>query len=210
MSDIQQTREMPMYQTDLELYESHHTNSLYKAANKRNVALRANFSSCFKLPEWCNQFAYFCSQPPRTERLVTWSTIRAGFGLRIAQLKVLKQLHAKSDRLGHLTEWSIKSVMTPKNFRRVLQRLIAAEVLQEVDSGIYTINPAIVYGRDWWSPFAQGHLITAWMNGAPVAMPNLDKVHQCHKFDLELGCREASRVTRRSWAECERRKLEAA
>jgi hypothetical protein len=100
--------------------------------------------------------------------------------------------------------------MTSKNYKRELQRLIAAKVLQEVDAGIYTINPAIVYGQDWWSPFAQGYLITAWMNGVPVAMPNLDTVHQCHKFDLELGCREARRITRKSWAECERRKLEAA
>ena len=195
-----------MQQTDLELFEAPYFENLHKAETKRNAELRANFSSCFKLPEWPCVFVYFNEQPPRTERMTSWSDIKLAFGMNDQQLAVMKALHDLGDRYGHITAAAVTTVIQSKNYKRTVDRLIKAELIQEVAQNIFTINPSIIYGRDWWSPFAQGYLVTSWMNAMPVSMPKLTNVLQLHKRDMKLGCDLAARNLK-SWDDIQERKV---
>jgi hypothetical protein len=185
---------MDYHQIDLSNTSSAQIDFTFKSQTSQNKELRELFALRLKLPEWSNSFCYWLKEPEHHERMVNWNEICDKFGLKRGYRKVLKGLYGKADHTGLLAYESMVAIIPNKNRFRTLNALYVADVLSQRGPDLFCINPSIMWGKEWWSPAAQGILAVTWMNGELVTFPRLNKLRDIYKMSMEFGCEWASQT----------------
>lgn len=163
------TDEEKLLRIELENIDDHadDTDRIQSSLANTNYRTRQIFSNCFKLPEWSNPFIYWYNMPTGTSRLTTWEEIGTAFKLTVSQRLNLQELENQTNLRGRIKYTDY----TKKDKSRIVQQLLKKQVVKIIEHlegddfvDVIVLNPSIVYGRSWWSPFMQGVMLVEWMN----------------------------------------------
>lgn len=139
-----------------------------------NKEVRETFAQVMVLPEWDNAFCYWTKCPKVPSRLQTTEAVAQGFGLRKAQTAPIDKIIDCALETAPSYRQALRGMvhyeqLKLRNKDRTLQRLAEAGVIKVIDEYIVP-NPAVLYGKDWYSPFVQGVLLTEYMNEVLVPL----------------------------------------
>lgn len=144
-------------------------NQIQESIGKRNYTVREAFSHCFKVPEWSNIFCYWYRMPKHASDLTAWTEIQRKFGITSSQTSNLQTVLDKADCAGRIR---YKDLVL-KDKARIIVQLVKHDCVKRFgystdgskgDKEFIVVNPAIVYARDWWSPFMQGVMLCEYQN----------------------------------------------
>lgn len=127
-----------------------------------NEKTRDFFSKSFPIVEWVNPFCYWYKEPEYTDRLTPWDEIQDVFNITSKELELLQFFHTNSNFTGACSYKYLKEYKD-RNKTRYLRALTHKGCVKLYHNHV-VINPCIMYGRSWYSPFYQGALLAAYMN----------------------------------------------
>ena len=141
----------------------------------KNAELHQAWSTTMKLPRWDNWYCYAADAPEHPQRLQTWETVTEPFGLGRSELSVLKQIG----------ERCLTANVKAKDKARILRSLHRKQAITTIGDCL-VVNPAIVVGRNWWSPFMLGVFLVEWQEGVLIKI-RVNSIDRYDRWSLETG-----------------------
>ena len=164
--------------------------NIYKSIStiKSNAEFHTIMADLYSMPLWINKDVYDYLPPNTDKPLTPWSDIGPAFSLTQHDLELLKILFTISDDYGTVSFDVVDSLMGIED----LASLVEAEVMQKVDDETYVVNPSIIWGRSYLSPFTKGLLVSYWINcKEPLVAYDPLRIHK-FSLDATAGFRSAN------------------
>jgi hypothetical protein len=153
-----------------------------------NKGIRDEFALCMKVWEWANPFCYWYKEPEFAERLTSWEDIQTTTKLTDKELDLLVFIHKNTDFSGAMCRSQLSKYKDRKK-SRTLTTLVQKDAVKVIATEI-VVNPSIMFGRDWYSPFYQGVLLSAYMNEFLVKVV-LKKIDQEDRYFTHRGAKSS-------------------
>jgi len=141
----------------------------------RNAEMYQAWSKTMLLPRWDNFFCYAVEMPEFPDRLQTWETVTEPFGLSKAETSILSKVGERCST----------DDLIARNKARLLRSLYSKEAITIVGDTLI-VNPAIVVGRHWWSPFMLGVFLIEWQEGL-ILKPTVNNTEKYDRYSLYAG-----------------------